>query len=428
MAANDNYLLYNQITPVTTGLESFSPGRITNIKSVFDKHCVGLVIDKAFTSRLRNYDLQFITKNSDHVSFMGSALLGVFPIRWNDSDRDQWFDDVIFADEVGLADDIAKLPSIDITRKVQSDTVNLSFVYLMYRIAVSEHLSDSDKLHAQISTLRIMHYKFISSLLAHYFPYPADVGTAKAAYEQLSMKFDIKKYGSWGKLITARAEEIIRGIHKETFHYMRDDKSVLYMVTDIQTRIREVVKAQTRVFHSVRENNGRIITTSSVMQIDEGIVVRDTQRTFSQYSRYILDIGSRPVDFIRADLVEIVLSNINSADKKVFQATLTYFCANFNDIKKPYVKELATESLLYAFDFISRNSIRLNDLVEVLSKLKSMYVASRIRDNHILNLRNIGDRVVREAANKKESVPVAAERTALLVYIILRALTKQHYK
>jgi hypothetical protein len=200
------------------------------------------------------------------------------------------------------------------------------------------------------------------------------------------------------------------------------------MVTDIQTRIREVVKAQTRVFHAVRENNGRIITTSTVMQLDEGIAVRDTQRTFSQYSRYILDIGGRPVDFIRSDLVEIVLSNVSSADRKVFQATLTYFCANFNDTKKPYVKELATESLLYAFDFISRNSIRLNDLVEVLSKLKSMYVASRIRDNHILNLRNIGDRVVREAANKKESVPVAAERTALLVYIILRALTKQHYK
>jgi hypothetical protein len=408
--------------------QRLNSGIPTSIKEVFDKHCSTLDVNSNLLKAIRQYDTGFITKNTDHVSFMGSALIGVFPVRWTEADRDQWLDDILFADEVGLEDDIALLPSIDVSRRVQSDVVNLSFIYLLYRIQNSKSIMESDKKEGMISVLRIMHYKFISSLLSHYFPYPTDEGIAKATYEQLSMKFDIKRHGSWGALITARAYEILNGIHRDTYRYMRDDKSVLYMVTDIQTRIREVVKAQTKVFYAVKENNGRIVTTSSVMQIDEGIAIRDTQRTFSKYSRYLKDIASKPNDFIRKDLVDIVLSNVQSADPKVFQQTLIYFCANFNSPDKKEIAKFAEESLLYTFNFITANKIKLNDLVAVLVRLKAMYVGSRIRDHDILFLRDTGDAIVRIAANKKLSTPVAAERTALLIYITLRALTMQHYK
>lgn len=400
------------------------------IKQVFDKHCSHLVVNSNLIKAIKAYDLAFVTKNTDHISFFGSALLGVYPIKWLDEDRDRWIDDILGVDEVGLKDDVHELDSIDPNYLVTSDVVNLSFVYLLHRINDASGISEAVKKEGMLAVAKIMHYKYLSSLLSHYFPYPADESIAKATHASLSLKFDIKKYGSWGALIQKRAEDLVsrNSIHYDTIRYMRDDKLIQYVVSDTQSRIREVVKALTTVFYAVRDADGRVISTSSVLQIDEGIMIKDVKRVYPQFYRYIKDVIPDKDNFARREVVKVILDAVPAANPNAFASCLTYLSANYNDSRKKHIAEFVEECLLYSFEFMSSKKIKTNDFVQIITKLRAMYTGSRINDPTILKLRKLGDRIVKESVVRKSSVPTAPERTALLLYVLLRTLTMDHYK
>jgi hypothetical protein len=211
---------------------------------------------------------------------------------------------------------------------------------------------------------------------------------------------------------------------------MRDDKAVQYLLSDAQTRIREVLKAQVKVFYDVKDSDGRIVVTSSVVSLDEGIAIKDVKRTFTEYRRYLYDTIRDPRDFIRSDLVQLIADAIPTANPKVFEACLNFTCANFDDPKRAYLREFMDEVLFYAFDYIQTRRIKLNDLPYLLQQLKGMYVGSRVNDSKILLQRDLGDRIVRETTVgiRKASVPTAPERTAILLYVVLRTLTMKHYR
>lgn len=408
-------------------LEASSDNR--TIKSIFDEYCKDMKVDSRFIKMVKAFDQGFITKNTDHINFFGSGLLGVYPIKWLDDERNAWVEDILMADDIGLENDLHRLPTIDPTRKVTSDIINLSFVYVAHRI-MNSSLTEKEKHDGLISTFRINHYKYLSSLLSHYFRYPADEAVAKATYMALSQKFGIKQAGNWFNLLTRRAEDIIskNSIHRDRIKYMRDDAGVLYLVSDIQTRIRAAVKAQTAVFHDVRQADGRVISTSKLAQLDEGLMVRDVKREHSKYTRFFEDTVLIPSDFIRTDLVELILNVMPSASPDVVRVSLDFLVNNYSNKNKKYLKKLSEEVLLYTFDFLFRNRIRTTNFREIVPRLKSMFTGSRINDKVILELRELGDKLVREASGKKNNVQVAAERTAVLLYIILRTLAYDHYK
>lgn len=408
-------------------LEALPAG--TNIKKVFDSYCTDLKVDSKLIKAIKRFDQNFITKNSDHISFFGSGLLGVYPIKWLDEDRDSWVDDILGVDDIGLEADLHSLDTIDTSRKVTSDVLNISFIYLAHRI-VNSPLPEKLKQEGLISVFRINHYKYLSSLLSHYFQYPADEATAKATYAALSQKFGIKQAGNWTTLLTRRAEELAsrKSIHKDRIKYLRQDDAVLYVVSDIQTRIREVVKAQTAVFYEVRKSNGKVVSTSKILQIEEGIMIKDVMRAHTEFMRYLASVVPDENNFVRSDLMELICDIIPSASPETFKQSLHYMSSNYLNRREKYIKELTDEVMLYAFQFLFKNKIKTNDFPTILSKLKYMFTGSRITDTNILKMREHGDKLVRSATNKKKSVQVAAERTAILLYIVLRTLAMKHYR
>lgn len=399
------------------------------IKKVFDEYCKDLKIDAKLIKAIKSFDQGFITKNSDHISFFGSGLLGVYPIKWLDEDRDMWVDDILKVDDLGLEADLHALDSIEVEHKVTSDVINLSFVYLAHRI-VNSSLPAKMKHEGLVSTFRINHYKYLSSLLSHYFQYPADEATAKATYAALSQKFGIKQAGSWFVLLTRRAEELAssNSIHRDRIKYMRDDAGILYIVSDIQTRIRAVVKAQTAVFYEVRKADGKVISTSKILQIEEGIVIKDVRRAHSEYMRYLHSVVPDSTNFIRADLLKLLADIIPSASPETVRRSLEYISENYGSKREKYIRELTEEVMLYVFQFLFKNKIKTNDFPTIMSKLKFMFTGSRIADKSILKMRDVGDKIIRNATGKKKSVQVAAERTSVLLYIVLRTLAMNHYK
>lgn len=414
-----------------------------NVKSVFNDECSHLTIDKKLLKRIAAYRNAFLNRNEDHVAFFGGNLLGVNPIRYRATDMAAWFDDVLEADDVSIKRRVHSLPNIEPKFIVSSDVTNLSCLWLVNAIHVSPHLSAKEKEDGMCEVLLILHYKLLSSIMSHYFRYPADKEVATATYAALSKKYALKTHGSWSGLLNARARDIIsRGsIHYKSVDKFEDDLAIVYMINDIQGRIREVVKKMMAVFYIIREQDAKITTTSSTVAIDGEVIIRDRTRQLTIYKRYLNDIVMNKSGFIRSEVVSVITNAMHTMPERLLVQTLGYVSDNYlapslgkytdqsgqkADVK---VSELLDEVLLHAFDFLNnnRNILRQNDLSLLIVRLKALYMSSRSTDPSLLKMRELGEYIVREATKSKNSSLISSIRTGLLLYIVLRTFTMKHY-
>ncbi len=398
------------------------------IKAVFDKHLADLKLDQAWCRDLKSLVNAFITKNENHVKFFGGHFLGVYPMRWLDTDRQAWFDDILQVDDVGLEDDLHALPAINTDWHVSSDVFNLSALYMLHRLHHSD-LSAADKENAQVNVLLNLHFKFLTSLLSHRFRYASDRETEMAAFADLTKRYSLKQYGTWIKLLRARCEDIIsvRGIHRKTIENFRDDRAIVDMINDIQSRIRDMVNRLTTALHEAIASNAKITSVSNVMEVDGAAIVKDQSRELSRYKRYINTVISDKRSFVRPELVAIVADVMHTLSKPRFVVTLEYMSECYGTKVMPFLPEFLDEVLIHAFDYISSHRLRTNDLMTIIKKLRQLYMASRMSNPSMLKIRDMAHAIVNSHGKERSPALAASERTAIILYVLIRALTERHY-
>jgi hypothetical protein len=219
------------------------PGQI---KKVMDEEFSHLPIDNKLLQRILKYERDFINKNEDHITFFGGHLMGVQVVRFDPRDRAYWFDDVLEINEQSLQEKLYALisedpsdkgaPLIDPEFNVRSDVMNITCGYLVHRFMTVNSLPHDKKEQGAEAVIRIMLYKFLTSLLWNYFKYPANPQVAEATYNSLSLKFGLKKNGNWKKYLDERAHLTLHGdsIHHKTLFNMDDDEAFLYFIGDTQ--------------------------------------------------------------------------------------------------------------------------------------------------------------------------------------------------
>jgi hypothetical protein len=402
------------------------------IKSVFAGLTAPIAIDVNFIKRIRDYAQAFTNRSEDHIEFFGGNLIGVHPIRFRPTDREHWFDDVLQIDDLQLQDELHALPTIDIKRIVASDVMNHSCIWAMYAIANSPHLSPAQKLQGTIDAVLVLQYKFLSSIMAHHFKYPADPTIARATYDALSLKFSLKVCGSWGALLLQRAHDIVGhdSIHYNTYHTLNDDGAVIYMINDIQGRLREITKSITAVFYRVKESDSRSLTTRSTTEIDGIVIVKDVNRNVSNYIRYAHEVVDDKQSFIKDELVKIVSDAMHTMPPRLLVESLSWMSVNHRTSAGKEIDRLLDETLIYAYNLVANNRNMQgsrSNLVNMLVKLRSLYMASRMSDPTLIQTRDLSEMVVRQAVNSRNSTVVASLRTGLQLYIVLRTFTKSYY-
>lgn len=400
------------------------------LKKTYDYHST-IEFDKNLCLDIIDYDRKFVNKNQDHVNFFGSPLLGVYPAKWTESDRNDWLERIIEMDEIGLQSDIEKLKCIDTSHKVSSDVVNLSFIWVAHNLTeafTSGKIKDR-RLYEQAyrSVFAIMHYKFITSLMSKYFGYPADRAVALAAYDALSDKFDIKRAGSWKALIDMRTESLLsrNNIHYVTIKDLKNDESIKYVVTDIQTRIRSVAKSYTKVFYQVKDSNGKILSSSSTLDTEDGHIVKDVSREVGSARSYLNKVIRDRNSFFKMELLGIILRANPSASPDRVSDIIDYISRNSG---KTDVKELIDKLIIYLFDMIRVKRLKTGHIDLILKNFRSMMVGSTVTDQRVLDIRKLGDRVASKGANYPTTAAVSPDRTTVLMYIIARLLTKESFK
>lgn len=405
-----------------------------NIKSVFDAAAPDFKVDLDLIKRLREFDHSFTSRNEDHIAFFGGQLTGVHPMRFRPSDREKWFVEILRdVDEGAVEEGVAKL---DIPKDWvrANDTFNQSAVWLVHRLMTAEHISPALRQEGAELTIRALLYKYLGSVLSRSYPYPADEGTAQAALNAMSRKFLIKTHKNWGDLIEKRAAEIIspRSVYRRAYMEMKNDKDVIYMISDIQNRIRELIKSINKIFYKLHEEGKKVVVQKSVRtEVDGSVVMQDRTRQFTTFIRYLNEVMDDPRSFVIEELIEVVSDGMRSMNPNDLRDALTWM-SRFKQTKgHEYITELANETLIYAFGMITSDRELYNPrggLMPLITKLRAMYMASRMADPTLLKTKELAERVVRHSIKSRNESVIASVKTGVQLYLVIRAMAMQYYQ
>lgn len=413
-------------------LEALDEGeRLRTVKDVFEHEIPDLDADKHLAENIHRYKQHFINRNKEHAAFFGGNLLGVNVVRFVDADRDNWFDNILQADEEMLREHLHALPGINPEWHVSSNVMNLSCAYLAHRFFHSE-LPAAQKRQAMFDVFAVLQFKFISSIMYRFFPYPADKQVAEATYAALNMKFILKEKGSWLGLLNHRCEEILSrsSPHYNAIAYMNSDKEVVDMLNAIHGALKGYVKNMREVMERVRLTGGKVASVSSVAGINGEEVLKDKTRGPMVFTNYLKSILSDKNSFIREELLLVITKVMPAAKYQYLRPALEHLSDNYFKGEHKNIERIVNLSMIHAFAYLSDNRISLRsniDLPSMLIRLKGAYTSSRSTDPDLLELRDLVEQVIRPSVNSRTEAVVASVRTGVLLYLVSRAYTKNYY-
>lgn len=399
------------------------------ILSVFDAFGNNLEVTPRWAQNLRKYVYGFTTKNDQYAEFFGSPYLGIYRIVFTSADRNEWFSEIFDVDEEELKENLHACMVVNKNWNVTSDVFNLSIPYLLYRVFKS-NLHHDVKNQAMIDIVAMYHYKCLTSIISNDYKYLAKKELAMETYNQLSLRYDIKRYGSWRALIQARAEFIINprtGIHYSTFTKMNDDYKILYMVGDIQDRLRGVVNDINKVFHKVKNQTNTVRIEDGVVSLSDGTIVRELTKQVTQYKNYIVNVLTSGSSFYKEELVKYAAEAIPNTPQDKLDRVIRMFPDQYNSPKGQLYRDFVEEVIIHLFEYMTANNINFMDLRDVIRKMKGAYLAQRSQNQSVFLMRDTGDDIVKALTGIKTKNKITSIRTSLMLYLVLRTLTRDFY-
>lgn len=422
----------DQVTGNEALLSGVDFGGKAAIKAVFDQFGTHLVIDKRWAERLRRYVYAFVTRKTafvDHMEFFGSPYVGLQKVTFTTADRNEWFSSVFDTDEEELKQNLHAVKAIDSSWNVVGDVFNLSIPYLMFRVYHS-NLDPKTKHTALVDIISMYHYKCLTSLINNDYQFLARKEVAMETYNRLSLKYDIKKHGSWHKLIEARAEFMLNpktGIHYDAFTKMDDDKKVIYMVGDTQNRLRRVMNEINKVFHDVKNKTNIVSLGSAKVNMGDELTLKNVTKEINIHTNYMERILTEGGSFYKEELIEHASGVLESMPKDKLTHVITSFPQYYNNPRKAKYREFVDAVVLHMFEYLHVHGVKRTNVYDVLIKMRGAYGAPLSKNDMIKVIRKDGDEIIKEITGIKTQQTVQLIRTGLCLYIVLRVLSKDFY-
>lgn len=401
------------------------------LRELFNSIFKDIKPDAKLARRIADFKVGFINKNEDHMAFFGGNLTGAHVVRWVPKDREMFFTDVLQIDEMEVKDELLLVPAVKKERLVSSDSLNQTCMYLLHYLYHSD-LPKEVKHRAMIDAAMVMHIRFITSIMYRDYGYPVDPQVATAVYSQLSYKFAIKQHGSWYATLEARCEDLIneKGLHFNTIVNYDDDDAVVYLINDTQGRIRDMMKNLFRELVKVLNQGGRVKSSSNLIDLDNEQIFKDKTKSLTVYTRYLHSIIGDKESFIKGELVQVIGDAVYTAPPKLVEQTLQWCSINHRYTGSKEVEEFIDAVLIHSFGYLADHRTVFSattDLAGFVSRLKGVYMASRMSDKTVIDIREKAEKIVRKATSTKNTGVISAVRTALMLYVVLRAFTMTHY-
>lgn len=373
-----------------------------------------------------------------HAVALNSQTIGVHPIAFTPNDR------VAFFETFGLTESkvkqlLHKIPYIDQDRKVVSDPFNVFSIWLMH-LGFRDISSQKTRDEFLMNVAKFLHYRFFTSLVNYYFSHGANEKIMAATINSLSKKFDIVIYGTWKKTIEARCQDLIstQSIHIKTLENADDDQGFLYVITDIQSRIRDKIKNIFAEYIATRDR-GDMITSRAATTTDregEKILVHTTNTLdlmiYNLENEVLVErlfIDNQTVDTIAGRFTNISSSMLKEALQYIVSMAKTQ-----SDSKQlTNIKTINEQTIYIGMNAFIENLIQktyrycINSGVDVTNKaqmwikIKNIYSSSRINDADILDVKNSMQALVDRMNVSRRETTIASLRLALLMYVMVRS-------
>lgn len=401
------------------------------IKAVFERLCPHLQPTEALAKQLRDFRVAFMTKNPEHMAFFGGNLTGVHVVRFTPRDRDKFFSDICQVDELELEEELYKTDFVKAEWKVSGDAFNHMCMWLIHLYA-SSSLNEKARQAVMKEAALILYYRFITSILYRFFPYPVDPALAEAVYSQMTNKFSIKQYGTWQAVLESRCEKLYdrSSVHYKTLMNYENDLDIIYLINDSQGRTKDMMKNIYSVFNQVRKKGLRVKSSSMLLEHDGDMILKDKTKGLQKYTHYMHSIVSDRNSFIKQEILDILEKIVSTAPPKLVEQVLTWCSNNYSYAADDMVKDLIDKVLLHSFSYLENNRTvykSSSDLPNLVSKLKGTYSSSRSSDPMLLEIRELAEKIIRATGLTKNSVTIATVRNAILLYIVIRAFTMGYF-
>lgn len=396
----------------------------TTVKDVLDKH-TNFKLDRRFIKDVLQHVSNFIRKDENSINFFGGNLIGVYPVKWLNEDKELWLDLIGIDDLDSLRDDINAVEGINPEFRVSSDPINLSFVYVAFRALKDKSISSKDSSRLANAVINMLQYKFISSLHTRRFKYPANEDIALAVYESLDRKSGLKKHGSWQALIEAKTEDILdlEGLWSNTLRTMTNTENIVKMLNDIQGRIRSILNTIVDKFYIIRDADSRIRSTDKFTTIEGEKIVKDSVNKYNHTRIRIHSIIPDRNSFITDDILSVIQQTVPTVTPRNLEEVLKFISENYHSRKlEKELRELVDDMIIYTFTLMIKEKIPFDNIPAISIKLRSMYRSSRVSDPLIKTIRERIGVIVSDVLDTNSNGVISSTKIAVTLYIVLRAL------
>lgn len=395
----------------------------TTLQEVYDQY-LKVKPDSNLLSNIKMFRIAWAQKNDEHIAYLGNSLIGSYRIIFSTLDENTFFEALLGLDYKEIQQELYNVKGIDKNMKTISNCFYLTCVYLMYLFTNSKYLSDKQRVEGVKEVFYVMSYKMLSSLNTHYFKYPIDESVAKAINERMTLKFLVKRFDNWQNVIDYKSEDVLKkGIHENRISDMSNADDATRVISDIQTKYRDMYKNHFAVLLEVNQQNERITTSSLITKTEDGEGIKDIVNRPDNYINYLKSIINYPNSFINQDLVYIVMSLFKGVDEQQMFTFLKYLSQE--EIKeKDWIVETTIISSLEYLISKKRTKDFVKYMYEILLILKSYYSSSNTRNQDNKKLKKILQDLVKKSVKRANGSVCSKLSIASIIYIFMRSAMK----
>lgn len=397
---------------------------------------LNIAITPRFTKNLDKLIVQYEIRK-EHPLVLNNSEIGVHKIAFTTNDRAMLFD-ICDIYETEVSHIIKDIKAIDNSFRVISDPFNILCIYLSHLISKSK-LKSKDKEKAQIQILTYWQYKMFTSIINHYFPYGANDDIMKQVIENLSRKYEIKLQGSWKKLMLAKSAVLIEkgSLHHKAINTLHDDRKVLYIITDVQTRLRSQLKNITALYYELKETNNYMRSTSATVEVDGKRILRESSAGFESIShRIYMKMGNKS-SFVNDKYISMLVAVQKTVSKGLLTRTINQLVdtasvqandgsddklINRKDGSKTFVGlSLLTKIIVQCIydNAIKNDKVNLNNKLDIFEATKSLFSAHQPNNELLLNTKGSIAHFIKENRLSSRDSTVSTLSISISLYICL---------
>ena len=396
-----------------------------DIKDVFKIYLKDTKYNTGLYLKIKDFRLGWTVKSSEYTEFLGGVLLGIHNIRFSSRDEEILFTEILNIDANNLRSDIYQVKGINPNWKVSSNHTYLTLLYLMHAFLTEGTLSKSNLVDVIKELYYIFAYKTMSSLVSHGFKHNVKESIAKATYEKLSNKYIIRRVGSWQGVFEYRAQDVLppNGLHIKALKKFTTEDA-MSMANDIQGRIRDMFKNIYSVMMTVINEGSSINDTTLNNDTDEESTIKDITNRSDLYITNINTIINKSNDFIKDDIITLISSTLPNLDDDALRNALYYISKHYDQSKDDYVIKIITNDI----DYLNTNGYTteyLNDIVDILYKLKGYWNSSRVTNKEIPYIKKEVSKIVTKSIKFKTKWVITTVSTGVILYIFVRSVIKK---